>query len=173
MKNFGEKGWGLYDLQTSAVQMAIVDGKKMRLQLTDLVNAFTELLSKAADDSTLRQKVVLPVEEKKQEAVVAVAKTTNTTDAAVSAATSEKPVAKEPQTEILIPANSAAVGAARKSLKKEAATITDSAANKPQQVKARKEETRTVAAPALNAVNPPVTKEEPKILPDDKTIHTW
>ncbi|MES1219471.1 MAG: DUF4476 domain-containing protein [Bacteroidota bacterium] len=72
VKNFGEKGWGLVDLQTSSVQMAVNDAKKDVSVVNTPVNAFTELLSKAADDSTLKQKNVLP-EEKKAEPVVTAA----------------------------------------------------------------------------------------------------
>ncbi|MEJ0102202.1 MAG: DUF4476 domain-containing protein [Bacteroidota bacterium] len=71
VKNFGDKGWGLVDLQTQSIQMAVNDGKKDVSATNVPVNAFTDLLAKAADDSTLRQKIVLP-EEKKPE-VVAVA----------------------------------------------------------------------------------------------------
>jgi len=68
VKNFGEKGWGLVDMQTQAVQMAVSDEKKDVSVTNTPVNAFTDLLSKAADDPTLKQKIVLP-EEKKPEVV--------------------------------------------------------------------------------------------------------
>ncbi|MGC4036443.1 MAG: DUF4476 domain-containing protein [Chitinophagaceae bacterium] len=70
VKNFGEKGWGLQDLQTASVQMAANAVDKQNGTTSVPVNAFTELLSKAADDSTLKQKIVL-AEEKKPETVVA------------------------------------------------------------------------------------------------------
>jgi hypothetical protein len=59
LKNFSEKGWGLFDLQTLAVQMAApgsakVDEKKK--EENNDVSAFTEILSKAADDPSLKEK---------------------------------------------------------------------------------------------------------------------
>ena len=74
LKNFNEKGWGLFDLQTLAVQMAI-GGKanieeKPKLDNKD-VSAFTEILSKAADDPSLKEKPVLPkIEERKTDVAV-------------------------------------------------------------------------------------------------------
>ena len=71
IKKFGDKGWGLVDLQTQSTQMAATDGQKDVSATSVPVNAFTDLLAKAADDSTLRQKIVLP--EEKKPAIVAVA----------------------------------------------------------------------------------------------------
>jgi hypothetical protein len=75
IKNFGEKGWGLFNLQTLAIQMpssgvaALPEAGKTE---TKEVSAFTEMLSKAADDPSLKEKSVQPkVEEKKAEVVVA------------------------------------------------------------------------------------------------------
>lgn len=59
VKNFGEKGWGLFDLQTLDVQMpasgttANVPVKKEEKDVSD----FTEVLSKAADDPSLKEKL--------------------------------------------------------------------------------------------------------------------
>ncbi len=54
IKNFGEKGWGLYDLQTSAVQMAKADPSKAGLKAEPRqVSKFTMILSKASDDPSL------------------------------------------------------------------------------------------------------------------------
>jgi hypothetical protein len=76
LKNFGEKGWGLFDLQTLAVQMAItgkasVEGRAP-VDPKD-VSAFTEMLAKAADDPSLREKPAAQPkpEEKKADPVVA------------------------------------------------------------------------------------------------------
>ncbi len=57
LKNFGEKGWGLFDLQTLAVMMpvsgtAAVQVKKEEKDVSD----FTEVLSKAAGDPSLKEK---------------------------------------------------------------------------------------------------------------------
>lgn len=74
LKNFGDKGWGLFDLQTLAVQMGVNDktgyfegGKG---EVGD-VSAFTEVLARAANDPSLREKPVKPVIELKKQEVVA------------------------------------------------------------------------------------------------------
>jgi len=60
VKNLGDRGWGLYDLQTSALQMAIADAGDLPVEpeLKE-VSAFTNVLSKAANDPSLREKPVL------------------------------------------------------------------------------------------------------------------
>ena len=69
IKNFGEKGWGLFDLQTLGVQMSSSNVKTIS-QINNSpaiqVNAFTELLSKAADDPSLKQNPVFAREEEKK-----------------------------------------------------------------------------------------------------------
>jgi len=67
LRNFGDKGWGLIDLQTQSIQMSITDAKSaadVNLKLDSNINAFTELLSKAADDPSLKYIVVTKEEEK-------------------------------------------------------------------------------------------------------------
>ncbi len=70
LKNFGEKGWGLFDLQTLVVQMAITGkasiGTKPQMESKD-VSAFTEILSRAADDPSLKERPVVVVVEKPEE----------------------------------------------------------------------------------------------------------
>jgi hypothetical protein len=74
LKNFGEKGWGLFNLQTLVVQMSSGANAKTDVPAKEQnkdVSAFTETLSKAADDPSLKDKPVQPVvEEKKSEPVV-------------------------------------------------------------------------------------------------------
>lgn len=76
VKNFGEKGWGLFNLQTLAVIMPAENLVAKKVIEEEKVNDFTELLSKATNDSTLRQKtiveeaVVKVTEEKKPDTVV-------------------------------------------------------------------------------------------------------
>ena len=74
LKNFGEKGWGLFDLQKLSVQMAISGSAKIEEKKTEVnrdVSVFTELLSKAADDPSLKEKPVNPeIVEKKAEPVI-------------------------------------------------------------------------------------------------------
>jgi len=69
IKNFGDKGWGLFDLTTMATIMPVtksvnpVQGAKTEKRED---NAFTNLLAKAADDSTIKEKPIIekPVEQK-------------------------------------------------------------------------------------------------------------
>jgi hypothetical protein len=71
LKNFGEKGWGLFNLHTMAVLMPSVNSNPSIQVKTEKreANAFTDLLAKAADDSTLKEKpVIVMAEEKKTEA---------------------------------------------------------------------------------------------------------
>lgn len=69
LKNFGDKGWGLFDMQSLAVQMSQTTAKKeISNTVKKPVSAFTDILAKAADDSTLRERpVVANAEEKKPE----------------------------------------------------------------------------------------------------------
>jgi Domain of unknown function (DUF4476) len=73
LKNFGEKGWGLFDLQTLAVQMPLAGAVKTETVAKPEnkdVSAFTDILSKAADDPSLKEKPVQPkAEEKKPETI--------------------------------------------------------------------------------------------------------
>jgi hypothetical protein len=71
IKNFGEKGWGLFDLQTLAVQMsATVPAKPGAMIQVEDKNAseFTTALSKASNDPSLKEKPVQPLIEEKKEA---------------------------------------------------------------------------------------------------------
>ncbi len=90
LKQFGDKGWGLYNLQTLAVQMSSSAGAKINVpdkgENKD-VSKFTEVLSKVADDPSIMEKpakkevvekkaeVVAIKEEKKDEPVVVKEKT--------------------------------------------------------------------------------------------------
>jgi Domain of unknown function (DUF4476) len=73
LKNFGEKGWGLFDLQSSAVQMSVAPVSK--IDATEKsgeqnTSAFTDILSKAADDPSLKEKPIqAKMEEKKTEVI--------------------------------------------------------------------------------------------------------
>ncbi|MBK5271490.1 MAG: hypothetical protein JJE22_10800 [Bacteroidia bacterium] len=71
IKNFAEKGWGLFDLQNSSVQISatpiLSTNAKKENQNT---STFTNILSKAADDPSLKEKTIQPnVEEKKTEII--------------------------------------------------------------------------------------------------------
>ncbi len=56
LKNFGEKGWGLFDLQTLAVQMANNTPTVSSSSGNNTVSPFTDILARAAGDSSLREK---------------------------------------------------------------------------------------------------------------------
>jgi hypothetical protein len=63
LKNFAEKGWGLFDLQTMSVLMSTESkgsGKTGKTQ-QHTVSAFTEILSRAANDPSLRERPVFAV----------------------------------------------------------------------------------------------------------------
>jgi hypothetical protein len=62
VKNFGDKGWGIFDLQTLAVQMGTASTGKAVLPKTENkdVSAFADILSKASDDPLLNEKIIQP-----------------------------------------------------------------------------------------------------------------
>jgi hypothetical protein len=71
LKNFGEKGWGLFNLQSMAVLMPL-EAPPSGMQQVKMEkresNAFTDLLAKASDDSTIKERpVIVKTEEKKVE----------------------------------------------------------------------------------------------------------
>lgn len=63
LKHFPEKGWGLFDLQTLGVQMASrmgsTPGESVIRTERKEPNEFTDLLVKASNDTTLKEKVIL------------------------------------------------------------------------------------------------------------------
>ena len=73
LKNFDEKGWGLFDLQTMSVKMNLSDAemaieKKAPVKKDESV--FTQILAKASDDSTLLEKPDLAsVKETKKDTI--------------------------------------------------------------------------------------------------------
>jgi hypothetical protein len=75
IKNLGDKGWGLFDLQSLNLQMSASNVKKEtgfdnNSNTNTQVNAFTALLAKATDDPSLRQNAVFAKEIEKKPAVV-------------------------------------------------------------------------------------------------------
>lgn len=111
LKDFGEKGWGLFDLQSLEIRMSAKDAAQAKTVPEENVSPFTEILSKAADDPSLKEKAVVPVEEKKPVAVVPEVKKEETpvsvtqteTPAPVTQTETTAPVSKEPVTEKIIP----------------------------------------------------------------------
>jgi hypothetical protein len=69
IKNFGDKGWGLFNLTSMATIMPqskpVNSAQTVKTEKRE-DNAFTNLLAKAADDSTIKEKPVIekPVEKK-------------------------------------------------------------------------------------------------------------
>lgn len=81
IKNFSDKGWGLYDLQTSSVQYSKEDPSRAGIKtIPRKVSAFTQILALAARDPSLLETEIVP-----QNAVVR---------EVVKPKTEEKPVAK-------------------------------------------------------------------------------
>ena len=72
IKDFGDKGWGLFDLQSLNIQMSSspvksnAGGNSGSLQVT----AFTDLLARATDDPSLKQNVVFAKEDEGKTQVV-------------------------------------------------------------------------------------------------------
>jgi len=69
IKNFGDKGWGLFNLTTMATIMPVTKSvNPVQAVKTEKRedNAFTNLLAKVADDSTIKEKPIIekPVEQK-------------------------------------------------------------------------------------------------------------
>jgi len=81
IKNLGEKGWGLFDLQTLSLQTSLSNSKtsaQFNSNPNVAVSAFTDLLSRATDDPSLKQTPVFAKEEeKKPQAIEAVVKEEN------------------------------------------------------------------------------------------------
>jgi len=94
IKDFGEKGWGLFDLQTLSIIMGTTDAKKTSSRKMEKaeVTEFTAILARASDDSTLLERplvmnavvmeTVKPQEpaptEKKEETKAVATQTANT-----------------------------------------------------------------------------------------------
>src|SRR5499425_3308054 len=75
VKNLGDKGWGLFDLQSLDLQMSASNVKKEtgfdnNTNTGTQVNAFTALLAKATDDPSLRQNAVFAKEVERKPVVV-------------------------------------------------------------------------------------------------------
>lgn len=113
LKNFGDKGWGLFDMQTMEIQMTQGELKKEAASKTESKEAsdFTNILSKAADDPSLKETPAPPkvqepqtvTEEKKIEKTVVVTGDQSTGKSAEDTKVKEKPVAPaivEPKTPV-------------------------------------------------------------------------
>ena len=158
LKNFGEKGWGLFDLQTMSVQMAVTGkasiDEKPETENKD-VSAFTDILAKAADDPSLKEKPVpAKIEEKKAEAVV-------------QAVVKEEPKAEIKEPVVTKPVKVVEVPVAKKEEPK--VEIKETVATNPVDVvevpAAKKEESKvevkeTVVTKPVETIEQPVVKKE-------------
>ncbi|HET6996720.1 MAG TPA: DUF4476 domain-containing protein [Chitinophagaceae bacterium] len=63
IKNFGEKGWGLIDLETMSIQMSSAMNASSRTEPKE-VSLFTEILSRAANDPSLKERPIAAKEDK-------------------------------------------------------------------------------------------------------------
>ena len=181
LKNFGDKGWGLFDLQTLAIQMALPDtrsGIKMELR-TDL-SPFTEILARAANDPSLRERpVAVKMEDKTVVPESAVLKevvkpttepSTSKLDSAATANKNEQLKTKKVQETVVPPAtkpDSAAVVKKNEQpkTKKEQETVVPPVAKPDSQSVAKRDESitkPTEQAPVEKTVQQPVTIIPPK-----------
>lgn len=72
LKDFGVKGWGLFDRQLLTVQMGsttLPGSQEVKAEVRKDASPFTEGLAKASDDPSLKERPVKVVEEKKPVAV--------------------------------------------------------------------------------------------------------
>jgi hypothetical protein len=76
LKNFGEKGWGLFDLQSLSVIMNESSNNNSKMKLNEQSTSFTNLLSKASGDSLLLYTEIKP--DVKKEEVIAKQETITT-----------------------------------------------------------------------------------------------
>ncbi len=63
LKNFNDKGWGLYDFQSTQVQMASNNTESTNAVVNNNVTPFTEILANAAGDPSLKDKTARPIKE--------------------------------------------------------------------------------------------------------------
>ncbi len=69
LKDFGVKGWGLFDRQLLTVQMGgttLPGSQETKTEVKKDASPFTEGLAKASDDPSLKERLVKVAEEKKQ-----------------------------------------------------------------------------------------------------------
>ena len=65
LKNFGTKGWGLFNLQTLDVIMDNTDSKSNTVSVVTKTDAFSNMLSEIVNDSSIRQIETYSAETKK------------------------------------------------------------------------------------------------------------
>ncbi len=167
LKNFGEKGWGLFDLQTLNVQMsstgkAAIDNKPA--PLPGDVSPFTDILAKVADDPSLKDRPIRPKPEVKKEEVVQIKQpekkeektvepvTTKTEPVQTAVVKKEEPVEIKPAVVVEKPA-----------VKKDETAETKPSITVDQPVSKKEETVET--KPLVTTEQPVVKKEEKKAEP--------
>lgn len=65
LKDFGSKGWGLFNFQTLAVIMPVGKEKVENIEVINNTDAFSNMLSNVVNDSTIRQTEAVKTEVKK------------------------------------------------------------------------------------------------------------
>lgn len=100
-KNLGDKGWALFDLQTLAILMPSqkLPAKESTAKAENKdASDFTDILSKAADDPSLKEKPEKQIaeEQKPEKAPPAITKAEEVSKAPDNAEQKEKPVKPEP-----------------------------------------------------------------------------
>lgn len=92
LKNFGEKGWGLFDLQTMGVIMSLAAADKEPASMAtekQEVSEFTELLVKATGDPSLRERPTAQPQPAENKIAVTPIKEAAVTEAPVIAVVTE------------------------------------------------------------------------------------
>jgi hypothetical protein len=147
IKDFGAKGWGLFDLQTLSIQMAPADASKSTSGAAEPkdVSPFTEILARVADDPSLRVKPAVRIEEVKQPEKAIVQEKKEET----------KPVVGEP------------VAVKKEEPKKEEPKKVEAAPVVTDPPLVKKEEPKTELKPVVTDL-PLAKKDEPK--PDNKDV---
>jgi hypothetical protein len=98
LKNFGEKGWGLFDLNNlSVIQANALSINTLNPVITERKegSGFTELLSKAVDDPTLKEKQILQNPEEKKVEKAATGEVKKESDVSIKDTVMSKPLIVE------------------------------------------------------------------------------
>ncbi len=66
IKNFGEKGWGLFNLQTLDVVMAGSTAVKTELVKSEKTDEFSNMLSEVVNDPSIKQQEKAPAKQKEE-----------------------------------------------------------------------------------------------------------
>jgi hypothetical protein len=164
IKEFAGKGWGLFDLQTMSVQMNNQDVSKTEIPVPDekSVSVFTDILSKAADDPSLKYKAVVGIEEEKKEE-----KTAEKAVEAVKEPKVETAVQTKPEEKTVVP-KATVINVPVK----EEITVTGKQDGKDEAVKPANEIKADSELKKENTVPPDDKKPVPEAKTEEKTVIT-